>query len=136
LPQVAKLAAKNIQEKNLEKRLKSIDCDFFKEIPKGSDIYLFSNILHDWPDEKCETILTNCRKVLKSIGEILVIESIVPEGNIFSISKLLDLEVLLMGGGKERTENEYRDLLEQSGFRVSRIIPTRENVSIIEGIPA
>ncbi len=73
---------------------------------------------------------------MKTDGKIIIIESIIPPGNEFSISKLLDLEVLLMGGGKERTEDEYQQLLQKAGFNFSRIIHTCENVSVIEGIPA
>jgi hypothetical protein len=64
----------------------------------------------------------------------LVVEAVIPPGNEFSIAKLLDLEVFLMGGGRERTEGEFRDLFESSGFTLSRVVPTQESIAVIEGI--
>ena len=106
--------------------------DFFKEIPAGSDCYILSNILHDWDDGKCESILKNCNDALPSNAKLLIIESVLPGRNEFSVAKLLDIEVLVMGGGKERTETEYRELLNGSGFIVKQIINTKESVSVIE----
>jgi hypothetical protein len=72
---------------------------------------------------------------MNSNGRLLIVEAVIPPGNTFSIAKLLDLEVLLMGGGRERTGGEFRNIMEQSGFRFSGVIPTRENISVIEGFP-
>ena len=77
-------------------------------------------------------LLTAHQKEQESDSRLLIIESLIPDKNEFSIAKLLDLEVLVMGGGKERTEAEYRELLEKSGFSLSRIIPTNESISILE----
>ncbi len=118
-----------------ENRMSVVECDFFKEIPAGSDAYLLSHVIHDWPDESCVRILRNCRKAMAEVGKVLIVEAIIPPGNTPSISKLLDLEVLLMGGGRERSEEEFKDLLKRSGFRLSRIIHAGESVSIIEGTP-
>ncbi len=124
-----------IKKNHLENRMSAVECDFFENIPEGSDAYLFSHILHDWPDDKCIKILKNCRKVIVPNGRLLIAEDVIPWGNTFSISKLLDLEVLLMGGGCERNKVEFKNLLKKSGFRMSQIIHTKENISIIEGIP-
>lgn len=135
LPQVVRQLTEIIKEKNFQYRLSAVECDFFNRIPAGSDAYLFSHILHDWPDEACIAILKNCRGAMNGIGRLLIVEAVIPPGNAFSIAKLLDLEVLLMGGGCERTAAEFGNILEQSGFRLSRVIPTRENISVIEGFP-
>ncbi len=135
LPETVAYVDEIIKTNKLENRMNAVECDFFKKIPGGSEAYLFSHILHDWPDEKCITILNNCRKVIPPEGTLLIAEDVIPEGNTFSISKLLDLEVLLMGGGRERNKEEFRNLLKKSGFRLSQIIHTKENISIIEGIP-
>ncbi len=124
-----------IKEKNLEERMSVVECDFFKQIPSGSDAYLFSHVIHDWPDEACVSILKNCREAMGAYGKLLLVEAVIPPGNAFSIAKLLDLEVLLMGGGRERTKEEFENLLEQSGFRLSRVLPTKENISVLEGLP-
>ncbi|MFC2156532.1 methyltransferase [Acidobacteriota bacterium] len=134
IPSVIQKANEMIQARGIEDRCQAIECDFFKNIPPGSDAYLMSNILHDWPDEQCQIILANCYKAMRTESKLLVVEMIVPPGNSPSIAKLLDLEMLVMTGGRERTETEYANLFESSGFKLSRIIPTNENICIIEGI--
>jgi hypothetical protein len=124
-----------IKKHKLENRMSAVECDFFKEIPRDSDAYLLSHVIHDWPDEKCITILKNCRKAMDSGSRLLIVEAIIPPGNAFSVSKFLDLEVLLMGGGCERNKEEFESLMKKSGFRLSQIIHTEENISVIEGIP-
>ncbi|MDY6857385.1 MAG: methyltransferase [Thermodesulfobacteriota bacterium] len=125
---------KIIKAQGMENRCQEVECDFFKNIPSGSDAYLMSNILHDWSDEQCRIILTNCKHAMKKESRLLVVEMIVPPGNESSITKLLDLEMLVMTGGRERTEAEFKYLFEGSGFKISRIIPTKDNICIIESI--
>jgi hypothetical protein len=134
IPSVIQETKKIIQAQALENRCQVVECDFFKSVPTGSDAYLLSNILHDWPDEQCRIILTNGYRAIKAESRLLVVEMIIPPGNEPSVAKLLDLEMLVTTGGRERTEMEFKVLLESSGFLLSRIIPTKENVCIIEGI--
>jgi hypothetical protein len=134
LPSVVKDAREFILAKGLDARCEVIGCDFFNKIPLGSDAYLMSHILHDWNDKACKTILENCHEAMKPGSMLLVVESLIPPGNEFSVAKLLDLEVFVMGGGCERTESEFRDLFESAGFTLSRIVPTQESISVIEGI--
>jgi len=134
LPGVVSAAAEFIQARGLAARCRAAECDFFKGVPPGSDAYLLSNILHDWPDEACCKILANCRKAMNPDSKLLVVEMIVPAGNEPSVSKLLDLEMFVVTGGRERTQAEYKDLFVSSGFNLSRIISTGESISIIEGI--
>ncbi|MDM8538790.1 methyltransferase, partial [Desulfobacterales bacterium HSG17] len=96
LPEVIEQVKQTIRQNSLENRMKAVECDFFNDIPEGSDVYLLSHVLHDWPDDKCIDILNNCRK---TEARLLIIEAVIPDGNTFSVSKLLDLEVLLMGRG-------------------------------------
>ena len=93
---------------------------------------MMSHILHDWNDEQCSIILKNCHKAMHVESKLLIIEMIVPMGNEPSISKLMDLEVLVMGGGCERTESEFYNIIKSSGFSLDRILPTQENISVIE----
>jgi hypothetical protein len=134
IPSVIKEARKIIQSRGLEARCQATECDFFKKIPPGSDAYLMSNILHDWSDEQCRVILTNCYRAMRTESRLLVVEMVIPPGNEPSVAKLLDLEMLVITGGCERTEPEFKNLFESSGFKFSRIIPTKESVCIIEGI--
>ena len=135
-PGVVARSAGMIATYELEDRMSAVGCDFFEEVPGGSDLYLLSNILHDWPDDRCVTILRNCRRAMRPDSRLLIVEAIVPDGNSFSIARLLDLEVLLMGGGRERTEEEFRALLESVDLCLKKVLPTRESVSIIEAKPA
>ena len=91
------------------------------------------HIIHDWDEEKCLTILRNCYRAMLAASTLLVIESVIPLGNEPFHGKFLDLVMLLIPGGKERTENEYRTLFARAGFELTRIVPTGTEVSIIEG---
>lgn len=115
-------------------RCETIGGNFFEQVPAGSDAYIMKHIIHDWNDEQCITILTNCRKAMTIGGKVLVVEMIVPEGNEPSPAKFLDLQMLQYLPGCERTENEYRELFEKAGFILTRIVPTMSPFSIIEGI--
>ncbi len=134
IPSVIEKAGRIIQARGIEDRCQTVDCDFFSRIPSGSDAYLMSNVLHDWTDEQCRIILTNCCRAMKPESRLLVVEMVIPPGNEPSVGKLLDLEMLVITGGRERTEEEFAELFVSSGFRLSRVIPTKESVSIIEGI--
>ncbi len=132
---VVRQAKKEIQASGLDARCTAVECDFYSEIPAGSDAYLMSHILHDWNDPQCQTILSNCHKAMQPGSRLLIVEAVIPAGNEFSIGKLMDLEVFVMGGGRERTQAEFRNLLESCGFQVSQIVPTEESISVIEAVP-
>ncbi len=109
--------------------------DFFTAVPAGADAYLLRHILHDWDDERAAAILRNCRAATGGRGRLLVVEGIVPPGNGPSVSKFFDLAMLVLPGGMERTEEEYRRLFESGGFTLVRVVPTASWVSVIEGEP-
>ena len=132
VPSVVKEAEEKIKEKNLEGRCKVASCDFFTSIPSGYDAYLLSNILHDWPDTQCRIILDNFYKRMKPGTKLLIVEMIVPPGNEFSVAKLLDIEMLVITGGLERTADEFKSLLNASGFNNIKIVPAKKNISVIE----
>lgn len=121
-----------LKKHKLNRRCRFAECDFFKNVPEDLDCYILSNILHDWDDGSCSVILSNLHSSMKKGARLLIVESIIPPGNVFSVSKLLDLEMLVMGGGKERTEAEFRKLISGTGFNLERIIQTRESLFIIE----
>ncbi len=132
LTYIQKTVQNEILKNELGDRCSFMECDFFEKVPAGSDCYILSNILHDWDDNRCQAIISNCCDAMHSESKLLIVESLIPAGNEFSIVKLLDLEVLVMGGGKERTELEFRDLLNNTDLILNRIIPTKENISILE----
>lgn len=134
LPHVVERSKMNIEKVGLSNRCTLIGGSFFDSIPLTADAYLMRHIIHDWDDEKSLTILRNCHAVMPENSKLLVIESVIPPGNEPFAGKFLDLVMMLIPGGKERTEEEYKALYEQVGFELTRIVPTKTELSIIEGV--
>jgi hypothetical protein len=111
-----------------------VNGDFFQSVPSGADAYIMRHIIHDWNDEKSLTILRNCHAVMSPGNKLLLVESVIPPGNDPFMGKFLDLTMMLIPGGKERTEEEYRDLYDTAGFDLLRIVPTSTEASVVEGI--
>jgi hypothetical protein len=116
-------------------RLAFVSGDFFIHVPKGADAHLLSGVIHDWSDERAITILRNCREAIPPHGQLLLVEMVVPEGGSYCFSKLLDLNMLVMTGGRERTEADFSRLLNASGYRLVKVIPTLAPQSLIVGVP-
>ena len=133
LPAVAERAKSNFVAGGLEGSCSVMAGSFFESVPPGADAYLMRHIIHDWDDDKATTILRNGRRAMQQGGKLLVVEGVVPPGNEPSVSKFFDLAMMVLPGGMERTEQEYRHLLESAGFRLTRIVPTQTWVSVIEG---
>jgi len=129
-------AKTTIRTHGLESRCSVVEGNFFESVPEGADAYLMRHVIHDWTDEQCVRILSNCRKVVPPHGRILIVESSVSAGNEPSLGKDLDIIMLGFPGGKERTEAEYRVLFERSGFRLAKVTPTKSAVCVVEGTPA
>ena len=110
-------------------------CNFFEEIPSGTRAYLMKSIIHDWDDDQVLQILRNCRRAIPSNGVLLVVEMGLSEPNQPSMGKIIDLYMLVLTGGKERTTDEYRSLLDRSGFRLNRVVPTPSPFVILEALP-
>jgi hypothetical protein len=111
-------------------------CNFFDTIPAGSRAYLMKSVIHDWDDTQALQILGNCRKVVPENGVLLLLELGISEPNQPSIGKAIDLYMLVLTGGLERTVDEYRDLLAHAGFRLNRVVPTGTDFVIFESLPA
>jgi O-methyltransferase domain/Dimerisation domain len=118
-----------------EDRCSFVAGSFFDSVPERAEAYLLCGVLHDWSDELAGVILCNCRKAVATNGRLLIVDTIVPETNSASFSKLLDLNMMVMTSGRERTKSEFGDLLETAGFRLTQIIPTMAPQSIIEARP-
>ncbi len=108
---------------------------FFESIPTGGDTYTLKDILHDWDDEQAVAILRNCHHSMSHSAKLLVIERVIPSGDGPMIGKLIDISMLVLSGGRERTEAEYRGLLEAARFRVTQIIAADTETSVIEAMP-
>ncbi|MGG6265202.1 methyltransferase [Leptolyngbya sp. AN03gr2] len=118
-----------------ENRTTLVAGDFFESVPEGADAYLLKTIIHDWDDVNAIAILKSCRRAMSRNSKLLLVELVVPPGNTPSLSKMLDLEMLAVFGGVERTEAEYRSLLSNAGFQLTRIYGTSCPWSVIEAIP-
>jgi hypothetical protein len=136
LPEVVAGANNTLAPYGLDGRCKIIGGDFFQAVPAGADAYMLKHIIHDWDDERALRILRNIRKAIQPTGRLLVVEVVIAPGNEPSYGKLLDLEMLVIPGGRERTSDEYRDLFAGAGFRLAEIHETTAPTSIIEGVPA
>lgn len=135
LPGVIGRAQSAIAAAGLAQRCKLVAGSFFESAPAGGDAYMMRHIIHDWDDEKSLTILRNVRRVIGPTGRLLVVESVIRPGNDADVAKLLDLTMLAIPGGMERTEEQYRTLFAQAGFTLGRIVPTASPVCVIEGNP-
>jgi hypothetical protein len=133
LPFVIEGARGLLDEEGLSDRVELVSGNFFESVPAGADAYVMKHIVHDWDDESSIKILKNIRSAMSENGKVLIVEMVVPEGNEPHPSKALDITMLVMEGGKERTKGEYGNLLEASGFRLTRVIPTKSPYSVIEG---
>jgi len=109
--------------------------DIFTSVPAGYDAYIMKHIIHDWPDDVCVKILQHCRKGVNPGGKLLVADAVIQPGNDPDFGKILDLEMLVLPGGRERTEHQFAELFSAAGWRLSRVIHTRSPVSIVEGVP-
>jgi hypothetical protein len=132
LPGVVASATEQMRAAGLAERCTCQGGSFFETAPAGADAYFLRHILHDWTDEQCLTILRNIHRESPPHARLLVVESVIAPGNDPGFAKLLDLTMLVIPGGRERTEAEYRDLLAQGGFRLERIVRTTTEVSILE----
>ncbi|HXT87086.1 MAG TPA: methyltransferase [Verrucomicrobiae bacterium] len=119
----------------LQNRAQMRECDFFHEIPSGTRAYVMKSIIHDWDDEKARHILANCRRAVPKDGAVLLVEWNVPEGPEPSPAKMVDVTMLVMTGGRERTPDEYRELLASAGFRLNRVTPTPTGMAVFEALP-
>ena len=123
---------------NLEvgQRCSFVAGSFFLSIPTGADTYLLKDILHDWDDQHAIEVLDKLRVAMPSRSKLLVIERLIAPDNQPSASKALDIVMLVLTGGKERTREQYRDLLASVGFHLRRVIDASQGMSLMEAIPS
>src|SRR5690242_8593792 len=133
LPAVIEGARGALASYGLDGRCQAVGGDFFQAVPKGADAYILKHIIHDWDDEKSVAILRKIREAMDPAGRLLIVEVVIAPGNEPSFGKLLDLEMMVIPGGRERTRDEYRELLGAAGFRLAQIHETPAPPSIIEG---
>ncbi len=134
-PHVVTGAPPLLRDFGIEERVRVEGGSFLDTSPSGADAVVMKHILHDWNDEDCVRILRNCHhRALPTGGRILIVEAVVPAPEQRGWAKLLDLEMLVLTPrGRERNEAEFAGLLEEAGFRLTRVVPTASPVSVVEG---
>jgi ubiquinone/menaquinone biosynthesis C-methylase UbiE len=135
-PYLSDAAGKQIGAAGLGERCTFVGGDFLRDIPSGGDVYLFKGVLHNWPDDQAVVMLRNCRRAMGADGRLLLIEWVVPGGDVPHPSKFLDLAMLFVYGGRERTQEEYVALLTEAGLRINRIMGSRSTLDVLEVVPA
>lgn len=133
-PQVIEGAKSPVEKSGVAERCQLVGGDFFKAFPEGGDAIVMKWIIHDWNDEQSVAIMKNCHRALPENGKLILIEAVVPATSEPHFSKFIDLNMLVMTGGRERTEGEFRELYEASGFRLTHVVPTESPFSVIEGV--
>jgi predicted O-methyltransferase YrrM len=131
IPHTVAQAEEAIARRGLADRCRVIAGDFFAEVP-AADLYVIKHILHDWDDAQCVHILRNCARALSPGGRVAVVEILVPDDGRPSFAPLLDLNMLALTPGRERTAAEYEGLLRSAGLRLDRVIETNAPAQVIE----
>lgn len=109
--------------------------DFFDAVPKGGNAYMMKRTLHDWDDEHCAKILANCHAAMGEKGKVLVVDAVIAPGNAPDRGKLLDIQMFIIGG-RERTKQEFAKVFRSAGLKLTRVVPTKCPLSIVEGVRA
>jgi O-methyltransferase domain len=131
LPHVLEGVKKQVDAAGLSDRIQIEKGSFFDSVPAGADSYLMKHIIHDWSDDEAIQIMKNVRSRISKSGKLLLVELVIADRN----SKLLDLEMLVVTTGKERTTEEYAAIMAKAGFKLERIVPTVSMASVLEGSP-
>ncbi len=125
-------AKPRIAAAGLDDRVETASGDFFKAVPAG-DAYIMKHIIHDWDDARAVTILKNIRAAMtKADGRVILLETVIQPGNQPDLGKFIDLEMLMLPGGRERTAEEFAALFARAGFTLSRVVPTESPLCVVE----
>ena len=116
-------------------RCDTVAGDFFESLPAGADCYMLSHVIHDWDDDRCRSILRNCRQAMDPDGRLLLVEMVIPPGDDPHPGKMLDMVMLSIPGGMERSEGSTASCSSAAGFRLTHVIPTHTPASVIEAVP-
>ncbi|MGH9419469.1 MAG: methyltransferase [Thermoanaerobaculia bacterium] len=125
-------ARRAVAESGMAERVELVSGDFFAEVPGEGDVYLLKSILHDWADDKCEEIVRTIHRCAPKDSRIVLVEMLLPDTPQPSPITLMDMNMLVMLGGRERTAGEYSALLQRCGYNVERVIPTGGLFGVIE----
>jgi hypothetical protein len=131
-PDVIEGARGAVANSGMGDRIDVVSGDFFTDMPAGGDLYLLKSILHDWPDDKCEEIVRSVHRGAAEGSRLVLVKGLLPDTPQPSPVTLMDMNMLVMLGGRERTAGEYTALLKRCGYEVQRVIPTGGMFGVIE----
>jgi ubiquinone/menaquinone biosynthesis C-methylase UbiE len=131
-PDIIAYAQNAIDASEFAGRIELAGGDFFHEVPSGGDVYLLKHVLHDWNDSECETILRNVHRAAAPGTKLVLVEMLLPDEPQPSPVTLMDMNMMVMVGGRERTQDEYRALLATCGYELERVIPTTGMFFVLE----
>ncbi len=132
LPHVVAGADQALAGSPARQRIQPVAGDMFESVPSGGDVYLLKSVLHDWPDEDCESILRVCRAAMSPSSALLIVERLLAGPNEGADTKFSDLNMFVMTGGRERSEDQFIRLLERSGLQHARTLDTDSPWSVVE----
>lgn len=134
LPTVVDGAPELLSRYGVGERVEVVPGSFFDRVPAGADAYVLKNIIHDWPDGEAIAILRNVRAAATPGTTLLLIEAVIPDHDREFIGKWTDMEMLVGVAARERSEDDYRNLYQQAGFRLTRVVATASPFSVVEGV--
>jgi hypothetical protein len=135
LAHVIETAPKALVALGIAERVEAMAGDFFKGVPTG-DVYLLKQILHDWNDEQCVALLKNCVRAMRPGGKVVAVEMVVPDDGTPSMAQMMDLNMMVLLPGRERTEREFSDLFKAAGLKAPKVTPTQSPFSLVEATAA
>lgn len=131
-PAVVERADKTLAEWGATGRCERVGGDFFKSVPSRCDLYLLKDVLHDWNDDDARAILGVVRTAMKPDSRLVICEGVITDGRDSAPAKLLDLELMILTGGRKRRVEEYEQLLGDTGLTMTRVIRTASPTVLIE----
>ncbi len=136
-PAVAAAAGPALRAAGAADRCEVVGGDFFAGVPEGADRYLLANVLHDWDDDRSAALLARCGRAMAGGGKVLIVERLIPDDPEQAVAALLsDINMLVVTGGRERTNAEYGELLAAAGLRLGQATPVAFPYGVIEAGPA
>lgn len=127
---------RHVTAKGITERCTLVSGDFFASVPDGGDVYFLKYILHNWDDESCVRILANCRQAMGKKGRVLVADPVISAGNGQEWAKLLDIQMMVVVKGAERTRDEFAALFKKAGLKLVKVTPTSSPLSLVEAVRA
>lgn len=134
-PEMVAIAEENLRSCGLDQRSRVIGGDFFESVPEGGDTYVLSSVLHDWERDDCVRILKNVRRAMGTSSRLLLVEVVLPDDDSWSAGVMLDINMMVITGGRERTKSDWQSLVDESGFRLETVSPVGD-YCILECLPA